>query len=74
MLRTVDRKQRGVSQRGRDKEWSEAAFDVVETHHVPEVGLDHVGLLVGGSLLLLLPQLLDEGHGLPVTFCLMITT
>ena len=34
-------------------------------HHVPEVGLDHVGLLVGGSLLLLLPQLLDQGHGLP---------
>merc|ERR1719477_210988 len=35
-------------------------------NHVPEVGLDHVGLLVGGSLLLLLPQLLDEGHGLPL--------
>ena len=34
-------------------------------HHVPEVGLDHVGLLVGGSLLLLLPQLLDQGHWLP---------
>merc|ERR1719216_433076 len=35
-------------------------------NHVPEVSLDHVGLLVGGSLLLLLPQLLDEGHGLPL--------
>ena len=34
-------------------------------YHVPEVGLDHIGLLVGGSLLLLLPQLLDQGHGLP---------
>ena len=29
------------------------------------MGLDHVGLLVGGSLLLLLPQLLDQGHRLP---------
>merc|ERR1719508_582810 len=34
-------------------------------NHVPEVSLDHVGLLVGGSLLLLLPQLLDQGHRLP---------
>ena len=32
--------------------------------HVPEVGLDHVGLLVGRAFLLLLAQLLDEGHGL----------
>merc|ERR1719384_1240661 len=37
-----------------------------DNDHVPEVGLDHVGLLVGGSLLLLLPQLLDQGHGLPL--------
>merc|ERR550519_977420 len=29
-----------------------------DNDHVPEVGLDHVGLLVGGSLLLLLHQLL----------------
>merc|ERR1719153_1196754 len=36
-----------------------------DNDHVPEVGLHHVGLLVGGSLLLLLPQLLDQGHGLP---------
>merc|ERR1719500_774558 len=43
---------------------------VVSSHlgdndHVSEVSLDHVGLLVGGSLLLLLPQLLDQGHRLP---------
>merc|ERR1719153_227797 len=37
-----------------------------DNDHVPEVGLDHVGLLVGGSLLLLLPQLLDQGHWLPL--------
>merc|ERR1719288_465261 len=37
-----------------------------DNDHVPEVGLHHVGLLVGGSLLLLLPQLLDQGHGLPL--------
>merc|ERR1719189_2606867 len=37
-----------------------------DDNHVPEVGLDHIGLLVGGSLLLLLPQLLDQGHGLPL--------
>ena len=73
LLKTENRKQRGVPRRGPDGENGEVAFDVVETHHVPEVGLDHVGLLVGGSLLLLLPQLLDEGHGLPVTFCLMTT-
>merc|ERR1719188_1627348 len=36
-----------------------------DNDHVPEVGLHHVGLLVGGSLLLL-PQLLDQGHGLPL--------
>jgi hypothetical protein len=34
--------------------------------HVPEVRLDDVGLLIWGALLLLLPQLLDEGHGLPL--------
>merc|ERR1719400_3050419 len=44
---------------------------VVSSHlwdydHVPEVGLDHIRLLVGGSLLLLLPQLLDQGHWLPL--------
>ena len=66
MLKTVDRKQRGVSRRGRNREYSEVAFDVVETHHVPEVGLDHVGLLVGRRLLLLLPELLDERHRLPL--------
>merc|ERR1740129_1053674 len=32
--------------------------------HVPQVGLDHIGLLVGRSLLLL--QLLDQGHWLPL--------
>lgn len=32
--------------------------------HVPQVSLDHVGLLVGRALLLLLAELLDEGHGL----------
>merc|ERR1719507_410515 len=37
-----------------------------DNDHVPEVGLDHVGLLVGRSLLLLLPQLLDQGHWLPL--------
>merc|ERR1719222_840217 len=37
-----------------------------DNDHGPEVGLDHVGLLVGGSLLLLLPQLLDQGHWLPL--------
>ena len=31
--------------------------------HVPQVGLDHVGLLIGRAFLLLLPQLLDQGHG-----------
>lgn len=34
--------------------------------HVTEVGLDGVGLLVGRSFLLLLAQLLDEGHRLPL--------
>ena len=34
--------------------------------HVSEMGLDNVGLLVDGALLLLLPQLLDEGHRLPL--------
>ena len=33
-------------------------------HHIPKVGLDHVGLLVGWALPLLLAELLDEGHGL----------
>merc|ERR1719234_509683 len=37
-----------------------------DNDHVPQVSLDHVGLLVGGSLLLLLPQLLDQGHWLPL--------
>merc|ERR1719300_394395 len=37
-----------------------------DNDHVPEVGLHYVGLLVGGSLLLLLPQLLDQGHWLPL--------
>jgi hypothetical protein len=32
--------------------------------HVTEVGLDHGGLLVGGSVLLGLTELLDETHGL----------
>ncbi len=32
--------------------------------HVPQVGLDHVRLLVGRALLLLLAQLLDESHRL----------
>jgi len=32
--------------------------------HVPQMGLDHVGLLVCGRLLLLLAKLLDQGHGL----------
>ena len=35
-----------------------------DDNHVSEVGLDDVGLLVDGALLLLLPQLLDEGHRL----------
>ena len=35
-----------------------------DNDHVPQVGLDHVGLLVGGALLLLLAELLDESHGL----------
>ena len=35
-----------------------------DDNHVSEVGLDNVGLLVDGALLLLLPQLLDEGHRL----------
>ena len=34
--------------------------------HVPQVGLDDVGLLVGRALPLLLTELLDEGHGLPL--------
>merc|ERR1719330_1599276 len=37
-----------------------------DNDHVPQVSLDHIGLLVGGSLLLLLPQLLDQGHWLPL--------
>lgn len=32
--------------------------------HVSQVGLDHVGLLIGLAFLLLLAELLDEGHGL----------
>jgi len=32
--------------------------------HVPQVSLHDVGLLVGGALLLLLAELLDEGHRL----------
>ena len=32
--------------------------------HVPQVGLDHVRLLVGWALPLLLAELLDQGHRL----------
>ena len=32
--------------------------------HVSQVGLDDVGFLVGGAFLLLLAELLDQGHGL----------
>jgi hypothetical protein len=32
--------------------------------HVTKMCLDNIGLLVGRAFLLLLPQLLDEGHGL----------
>merc|ERR1719334_338011 len=35
-------------------------------HHVTEVSLHHVRLLVDWSLFLLLAELLDEGHGLPL--------
>jgi len=34
--------------------------------HAPEVGLHNLGLLVDGGFLLLLTQLLDQGHGLPL--------
>merc|ERR1712192_377508 len=37
-----------------------------DNDHVPQASLDHIGLLVGRSLLLLLPQLLDQGHWLPL--------
>ncbi len=52
------------------------ALSVVDAHdgsghlgdddHVAQVGLDDVGLLVGRALLLLLAQLLDQGHRLPL--------
>lgn len=41
-----------------------AANHLGDNDHVTEVGLDEVGLLVGAGLLLGLPKLLDETHGL----------
>ena len=45
---------------------NDGAGHLGDHHHVSQVGLDHVGLLVDGGLLLLLAELLDEGHGLPL--------
>jgi len=42
----------------------DAADHLGDDNHVTEVGLDEVGLLVGLGLLLGLPELLDETHGL----------
>ena len=44
----------------------DAADHLGDDDHVTQVGLDGGGLLVGESLLLGLPQALDEGHGLPL--------
>ena len=44
----------------------DGASHLRDDDHVPEVGLDDVGLLVGRRLLLLLPELLDERHRLPL--------
>lgn len=41
-----------------------AADHLGDNDHVTEVGLDELGLLVGGSLLLGLAELLDQAHGL----------
>ena len=44
----------------------DAADHLGDHNHVSQVRLDEVGLLVGLGLLLGLPQLLDQAHGLPL--------
>ena len=43
-----------------------AADHLGQDDHVPQVGLHHLGLLPGHRLPLHLPELLDEGEGLPL--------
>jgi len=42
----------------------DASNHLGDDNHITEVGLDEVGLLVGLGLLLGLPELLDQAHGL----------
>jgi len=52
----------------------DASDHLGDDDHVTQVGLDGGGLLVGESLLLGLPQTLDEGHGLPLKTPVEATT